>query len=123
MTVIVKVLLSNCEKNLCLFAKDFVLFILLGKKMTKQESKLLARWPEHRRRGKVLFVLLRGVVLPIVAILFGVLAYWAISPRHYLSWGGAAFMSLTVAVVNGIRTGMLWDKIESAYVGSQQQQT
>jgi len=91
--------------------------------MTKHESKLLSQWADHRRRGKALFVLLRGVVPPFFGVLFGILAYWAISPRHYFSWSGGGFMAVVVAVAGGNRASLLWDKIERAYVGSQQQQS
>jgi hypothetical protein len=71
--------------------------------MTKRDSKLLSRWPEHQRRGKVVFVLLHGIVPPSLGVLIGVLAYGAVSPRHVVYWGGAAFMLVAVALAGGVR--------------------
>lgn len=91
--------------------------------MTKRESKLLSRWPEHQRRGKVVFVLVHGVLPPFLGVLAGVLAYGAVSPRHVVYWGGAAFMSVVVAVAGGVRGTLLWDRIANLYAGSQQPQS
>jgi hypothetical protein len=88
--------------------------------MTKRESKLLSRWPEHQRRGKVVFVLVHGTAPPFLGVLAGVVAYGAASPQHVVYWGGAAFMSLVVAVAGGVRSTLLWDRIANLYAGSQQ---
>ncbi len=90
------------------------------KEMTKRESKLLLRWPEHRRRGKVLFVLVHGIP-SLLGVLMGVLLYYAISQRVY--WGGAAFMAIVVLVAGGIRGAFLWHKMESTYADSQEPQS
>ena len=88
--------------------------------MTKRDSKLLSRWPEHQRRGKVVFVLLHGIVPPSLGVLIGVLAYGAVSPRHVVYWGGAAFMLVAVALAGGVRGTLLWDRITDLYASSQQ---
>ncbi len=90
--------------------------------MTKRESKLLSRWPEHRRRGKVAFVLLRCVVPSAPGVVLGVLVYDALSPRHVVYWGWAAFMFVVVSVVNGARGGLLWDRLETLYADQQKPQ-
>ena len=91
--------------------------------MTKRESKLLARWPDYQRRGKVVFVLLHFIVPPSLGVLVGVLAYGAISQRHVVYWGGAAFMLVVVAIAGGVRGTMLWDRIANLYADSQQPQS
>ena len=91
--------------------------------MTKRESKMLSRWPEHQRRGKVVFVLVHGIVPPFLGVLTGVLAYGAVSPRHVVYWGGAAFMSVAVAIAGGVRGMLLWDRIANLYAGLQPPQS
>jgi hypothetical protein len=89
--------------------------------MTKHESRLVSRWAAHQRRGKVVFVLSRGIAPPVLGIFIGVLAYDLISQRHSVHWGGAIFMSVVAATAGGIRATRLWDKIESIYAESGQQ--
>ena len=91
--------------------------------MTKHESRLLSRWAEHRKRGKVLFVLLRGIAPGFIGVLIGALAYWALSARHQLYWDGAAYMLAAWAVFGSIRAMLLWDKMEAAYVASRTRQS
>ena len=90
--------------------------------MTKHESRLVSRWAAHQRRGKVVFVLSRGIAPAVLGIFIGVLAYDVISNGHFVHWGGAIFMSIVAATAGGIRAARLWDKIESIYAESGQQQ-
>ncbi len=96
---------------------------LWAQKMTKRESKLLSRWPEYRRRGKVAFVWLHRVLPSALGIVIGVLLYGAISPRQFVYWGSTAFMLTVVGVVSGVRGALLWDRIESFYAEGQRQQS
>jgi hypothetical protein len=93
---------------------------MVGKQMTKHESKLLARWPEHQRRGKSIFVLLRGVLPGVVGVFVGVLGYAALSPQHSVHWGGALFLALVVAATGGTRASLTWKRIEGIYAASPQ---
>jgi len=98
------------------------LFALDERIMTKRDTKLLSRWPEHQKRGRVAFVLLHGIAPSFLGVLIGVLAYSALSPRHVVHWGGGAFLFVVGAVVGGVRATLLWDRISNLYAGSQQPQ-
>ena len=91
--------------------------------MTKRDSKLLSRWPEYQKRGKVVFVMLHGIAPPFLGVLTGVLAYGTVSPRHVVYWGGAAFMLIAVALAGGVRGKLLWDRIANLYADSRQPQS
>ena len=89
--------------------------------MTKHESKLLARWPEHQSRGKLIFVLLRGVLPGVIGVFLGVLAYASLSPQHSVHWAGALFVSLVAAAAGSTRAILTWKRIERFYAESRQQ--
>ena len=82
--------------------------------MTRHESKLLSRWPDYRRRGKVMFLFSHGIAPFTAGVLLGALAYHLFS-GHSMHWGGITFMVAVTTTVGCVRAATLWNKIESAY--------
>ena len=91
--------------------------------MTKYESKLLSRWPQHHSRGMAVFIIVRGVLLfalPFAGIFLISRVY--VFHHHSVYWDEIAYslgIGLFVGVIKAVST---WRKMERLYGDSQKQQ-
>jgi drug/metabolite transporter (DMT)-like permease len=90
--------------------------------MTKHESKLLARWPQHHSRGIAVFVLYYGVLLfalPFVGV--SLICRFFIFHHHPFQWDDGVYMCIVGFGFGVIRSLYMWSKMERFYGDLQRQ--
>ena len=90
--------------------------------MTKHESKLLARWPGHHRRGIAIFILYYGFLLfalPFIGV--SLIFRLFIFHHHKLEWDYYVYLAVVGFGVGIFRGAFMWRKMERFYGDSQRQ--
>lgn len=84
--------------------------------MTKHESRLLAQWPKHHRRGITVFILYYGILLFTIPFL-GVALICRLFIFHHrmLEWDYLTYLAVLGFGIGIFRSVYMWRKIEGFY--------